>query len=233
MLLAELTKLSNVEVALEPTGSYGDALRWQLESRGIEVYRVNPKHTHDYSESFDGWPGLHDAKAAHVITELHLHGRSNRWSALAEGRRGDQCLLMELGIHQQNQQSNRNRLSALMVWHWPELGEVAQLDTVSVLSLLQAYGSPVGVLAAPEEAEVLLQRMGRSGLKADKRQAIMAAAVDSLGAPGQGCLARRESVNISSGWQASCYASGGLVRRLSDEWRNGLKKMPHWQQWRK
>ena len=33
--------------ALEPTGTYGDALRYQLAERGVPVYLVSPKATHD------------------------------------------------------------------------------------------------------------------------------------------------------------------------------------------
>ncbi len=38
---------ASVSVAMEPSGTYGDALRWQCLERGFAVYRVNAKHTHD------------------------------------------------------------------------------------------------------------------------------------------------------------------------------------------
>src|SRR5262245_255141 len=53
-----------VEVVMEPTGSYGDALRWQLTAAGVPVFRVSPKRCHDAAEVYDGVPSMHDAKAA-------------------------------------------------------------------------------------------------------------------------------------------------------------------------
>ena len=41
---------ARVEVAVEPTGSYGDALRWRLWAAGIKVYRVSAKRSHDAAE---------------------------------------------------------------------------------------------------------------------------------------------------------------------------------------
>lgn len=36
-----------VEVAMEPSGVYGDALRWALHQASVPVFRVNPKRSHD------------------------------------------------------------------------------------------------------------------------------------------------------------------------------------------
>jgi len=59
---------------MEPSGTYGDALGWQLREAGIELYRVAPKRVHDAAEVYDGVPSLHDAKAAYLIGRLHLQG---------------------------------------------------------------------------------------------------------------------------------------------------------------
>ena len=60
--------VARMEVVMEPSGTYGDVLRWQFGQRGIPVYRVSPKQVHDRAESYDGVPSLHDAKAAHPST---------------------------------------------------------------------------------------------------------------------------------------------------------------------
>ena len=70
---------SRVEVVMEPSGTYGDALRGQLLAAGHEVWRVSPKRVHDLSEVHDGVPSHHDAKSAAIIAELHLKGSSERW----------------------------------------------------------------------------------------------------------------------------------------------------------
>jgi transposase len=56
-----------VEIALEPSGCYGDSLRWQLYTRKYEVYRVSGKAVHDYREVNDCVPSSHDAKARALI----------------------------------------------------------------------------------------------------------------------------------------------------------------------
>jgi transposase len=184
-LLTQLVELSakRLYAALEPTGTYGDALRWQLVKLGIPVYRVNPKHTHDQSESFDGVPSSHDAKAACIIADLHDRGKSQSWKETPIEQRELRGLVDELEIHQRLHRDNLNRLAALMARHWPELEEVMKLGSVSVLTLLSVYGEPSAVAEDAQEAEALLRQAGRSGLSTEKCQAIVAAAHDSLGIP--------------------------------------------------
>ena len=57
-------------VAMEPTGTYGDALRYALTQAGLEVHRVQGKAAHDYAEIFDGVPSQHDCKDAGVVADL-------------------------------------------------------------------------------------------------------------------------------------------------------------------
>lgn len=175
--------VARLEVALEPTGTYGDALKWQLTQRGIQVYRINAKHTHDESESFDGVPSSHDAKAACIIADLHLRNRSQPWPETPLEQRELRGLVDELEIHQRTHRANLNRLSALMSRHWPELDGIMSLSSISVLTLLSRYGSPANVAHHAEEADELLCRTGRAGLKEKKRQTIVASGQGSLGVP--------------------------------------------------
>src|SRR5262249_24497994 len=63
-------------VAMESSGTYGDALRQALGDNGIEVERVNGKAAHDYAEVFDGVPSQHDGKDAAVVAELAALGKA-------------------------------------------------------------------------------------------------------------------------------------------------------------
>ncbi len=63
-LLKKLPAGQLVEVAMEPTGTYGDAFRVLAQDAGIPVYQVGAKRTHDAAEAWDGVPSMHDAKAA-------------------------------------------------------------------------------------------------------------------------------------------------------------------------
>ena len=67
------------EVAMEPSGTYGDALRQCLNSSGLEVSRVSPKQVKDSREIYDGVPSSHDAKCSAIVAWLHLLGRSSAW----------------------------------------------------------------------------------------------------------------------------------------------------------
>lgn len=71
--------VGSVEIVMEPSGTYGDALRHALLDAGLSVFRVNPKKTNDAKEVYDGVPSIHDAKSAAVIGWLHLEGKSEPW----------------------------------------------------------------------------------------------------------------------------------------------------------
>jgi len=174
---------SQLEAVMEPTGTYSDALRWQLNQRGFKVYRVSGKQTHDQKESFDGVPSSHDAKAALIIVELHLNGKSRLWQEQSERQKDLRSLVNELEIYQRTHRSNVNRLSALMSRHWPELDSLMELDSVSVLSLLSEYGSPSACVQEAEAAVQVMSRAGRAGLKEEKLEAVLDSAQNTLGVP--------------------------------------------------
>ena len=67
-----------VEAVMEPSGTYGDVLRYQLEQDAFPVFMVSGKRTYDAKEIFDGVPSLHDAKSAAIIARLHADGLSTR-----------------------------------------------------------------------------------------------------------------------------------------------------------
>ena len=81
-LLQRVSQGRPLVVALEPTGTYGDALRHALGQAGLAVHRVSPKAAADYAETFDGVPSQHDGKDAAVVAELAAQGAAGpgRWS---------------------------------------------------------------------------------------------------------------------------------------------------------
>ena len=56
-----------VTVAMESSGTYGDAARAALSDAAIEVHRVSAKAVKDQAETFDGVPSRHDGKDAAII----------------------------------------------------------------------------------------------------------------------------------------------------------------------
>lgn len=75
-----------LHAVMEPSGTYGDALRSQLTELGVAVFRIGSKRTHDAAEIYDSVPSMHDAKAASILVRLHLQGLSTRWVEPASPR---------------------------------------------------------------------------------------------------------------------------------------------------
>ncbi len=219
--LVELGEGRRLEAVLEPSGTYGDALVWQLRQAGIGVYRVSPKRVHDAAEVYDGVPSLHDAKAAYLIGRLHLEGISQVWPEAAEGRRQVMAVLTQLRVSKGRQQSASNRLEAQLSRHWPECLEVLGLNTVTLPALIHAYGDPASVAADAEGAAALMRGRGGSGLRAEKIGALIASADGSLGVP---CLmAERELLQWLAG---DLVEARREVRRIERELARQVKREP-------
>jgi transposase len=172
-----------LEVAMEPSGTYGDALREVFVKHEVAVYRVSPKRVHDSAEVFDGVPSMHDAKAAYQIGRLHLEGVSRLWEERSEQRRELTAQISLLKLYQERVQSSTNRLEAQLARHWPELPRLLDLDSVTLMSLVATFGSASQVAAQSEEARGLMRHNGRAGLGQEKIEAVIESARCTLGKP--------------------------------------------------
>ena len=181
--LIEEVRADRLEVAMEPSGTYGDALYGYLSEMGIPAYRVSPKRVHDAAEVYDGVPSLHDAKSAYIIARLHLDGGSRLWEEIPEQRRNRQALIAELDLYQNQQQRNLNRLEALLSRHWPEAVRVMELKRVSLLRVLAEYGDPATITAQREGAWQLMRHSGRGVLRAETIHKLLDCAQHTLGLP--------------------------------------------------
>ena len=173
----------HLEVVMEPSGTYGDAVRGYLTGLGLAVYRVSPKRVHDAAEVYDGVPSLHDAKSAYLIGRVHLDGASAPWEELSEARRDHHALTAELDLYQGQHQANLNRLEAYLNRHWPEVVRILDLSGVSLHTLIGEYGDPSQVSQHRDEAGRLLLRTGRGPLSAEKVQQVLDSSEASLGLP--------------------------------------------------
>jgi len=172
-----------LEVVMEPSGTYGDALRHALTEQGLAVYRVSPKRVHDAAEIYDGVPSLHDAKSAYLIGRLHLDGASALWEELSVSRRDHHALMTALDLYQGQYQANLNRLEAHLSRHWPEVLPLFDLGTVSLQTLLAEYGCPEQVAHHRKAAVGLLQRTGRGLLRPEKIQQVLDSSATTFGLP--------------------------------------------------
>lgn len=179
--LARLAPVS--EVAMEPSGTYGDALRACLESADLGVFRVSPKMVKDAREIYDGVPSCHDAKASATVAWLHLCGRSERWEALSDLDRGLKAAAGTLSLHDSAFRRSQNCLEAQLARFWPEVTKLLALDSVALLELLSRFGGPESVAAHTAKAKQCLREVGRSLLKEEKIQQILETAQETLGVP--------------------------------------------------
>ena len=172
-----------VEVVMEPTGVYGDAIRASLERAEISVFRVSPKRVHDAAEVFDGVPSLHDAKATTLIAKLHLQGLSEPWPLEPEHRRRLTASLRILDLHDLEVERNRGRLEALLARYWPGVSSLLALDSASLLELLIEFTGPDRVTKQSDEARVFLRKVGGHFLTDEKIEAVLESARSQLGVP--------------------------------------------------
>jgi len=172
---------SKLEVAMEPSGTYGDALRSGLWEAGIEVYRVSPKKTHDLKEVFDGVPGSHDAKSASLVGKLHMEGRSEKWRLRSEAERDMRAAVEVLELYQKPFEKLRNVLEAKLARHWPELLETLVLGSVTMLELVREFGSFCGVRGEAERAYEVMRKAGGSALAPAKIEAVLESSRESTG----------------------------------------------------
>jgi transposase len=169
-------------VAMESSGTYGDALRQALADAGIPVQRVGGKAAHDYAEVFDGVPSQHDGKDAAVIADLAFLGKSRPWDYQAPSP-WDQELTywVEWIVAQRRIQATwQGRLEALLARHWPEATQVLKLTSATLLRTLEQYGDPRALAVDPQAIHQLL-RWGGNFLRLAKAKQLLASASSSVG----------------------------------------------------
>ena len=174
---------TQVEAAMEPTGTYGDALRWHLQRSGIAVHRVSPKKVKDSSEIYDGVPSSHDGKAAAIIGWLHWQGRSEPWPERSDADRALACAVHTMTLYQQPFQQCQNRLEAQLARYWPELSQRLELNSATLLELLMEYGGPARVASSPQSARELMRRVGGFNLTSETIESVLSSSHSTLGVP--------------------------------------------------
>lgn len=182
-LVSRLSRCAPVEFVLESTGTYGDGLRAQMEGLGIPVFRVSTKHAHDAAELFDGVPSMHDAKAAHLLGWLHVHGRSTRWVTKTEYERDLAAAAETYEVHNQQFMANLGRIEAKVARHFPELTDVLDLTNASTLALIAKLGDPKRIAANAAAAVELMCDVGGPLLAREKVHRVVAAAAKTQGMP--------------------------------------------------
>jgi len=183
-LLGRVRGQAVVEVLMEPTGTYGDAMRGQLAAQGFATFAVSPKRCHDAAEIFDGVPSLHDAKATMILARLHVQGLSKPWPMEDEARRTLRAAIARRELYAAPLEADQGRLEALLSRHWPEFFE--HLDPRSrktPLALLAEFPGPQEVSGAPDAAAKRMATFSRGRLSGDTIGKVVLSAKSTLGVP--------------------------------------------------
>lgn len=180
-IVAALAKVSEVQVALEPTGTYGDVLRALLGGLGLSVFRVSPKRSKDAAELYDGVPSQHDAKCAAIVGWLHNQGRSEPWLEVTEELRDLAAAVELMTMYDKQEHAGVSRLEAKLARHFPEIGRLLELGSATLLALIETYGTPERIAKEEAAARTLMARVGGHLLSEDKIEVVIEAAKTTNG----------------------------------------------------
>lgn len=184
LFISILLSVNNeIETAMEPSGTYGDALRFRLISKGIKVFRVSPKRSHDAAEVYDGVPSHHDPKSSAIIAKLHWDGYSEEWPMKSDIERIFKAAIETMQMYDEQLHRNSNRIEAKLARYWPEASKLLGLGSATLLELLSEFGSPYEITKKSEEARLLMQKVGRQFLSKEKIEGVLETARTTIGVP--------------------------------------------------
>jgi transposase len=171
-----------VQVAMEPTGVYGNALRHQLRARDFPVFQVDPKRTHDAAAVLDGTKSQHDPKSCTLIAFLHAQGLSKPWREQSAQERRARVLLKEQRMYSVPEMSLYNELEAMTSASWPELNELMDHELRWPVELLAKYPGARAVREAPSgEVKAHLLNVSRKRLSEQQIERVLATARTTTG----------------------------------------------------
>jgi len=175
--------VSRLEVAMESSGTYGDAVVHRLKKIGLPVFLVSAKRSKDACEVYDGVPSSHDAKSSAIIAKLHLDGKSGPWPEKTDQERELSAQVGIASLYSDQLGRNLNRLEAQLARYWPELSNILNLESATLLGLLQEFGGPAGVAREPERAFQLICRIGGPFMSKAKCRAAIESSKTTIGVP--------------------------------------------------
>jgi transposase len=180
--LREIGSRRPLIVAIESSGTYGDAARQALSDAAIPVHRVSAKAVKDQAETFDGVPSQHDGKDAAIIADLCARGKSKAWE-MSGGDATDQAIrywVRRVDAAQRVKQMWGGKLEALLARHWPEVTRLMPGSSATLSGALRHWGDPAALAADPTAAQ-RLRRFGGRYLTDAKIAALIASARESRG----------------------------------------------------
>lgn len=209
-----------LRVAMEPTGTYGDAVRELLIGEDIEVWMVSPKKTHDMREVVDGSPGSNDPKSARIVAELCARGRGRRYEVPSASSRELRAFVDRRRQIAGQEEVLEGQLEATLARYWPEAEQYVNVQSSKAfLRLLAEYGGPEAIAKDAERAKKSFVEWCH--------HAVAPAKVDGLIASTKGSVGVAMLSAERSGVQVLCedlLTLRGRAKRLEDELGRELSK---------
>jgi len=181
--LLEGLEADEIVCALEPTGTYSDPLREQLERNGFEAERLEAEKCGQAKELFDDVPSLHDGKSAYLVARLGLLELTEQWERRSERDRQLRAVLAEMNHAEQQLDRLTGKMEAALAKHWPELTVELNLRSATLQALIAEYGSPKRVAADPEGARETMRRASRGKVGQERIRAVLESARETTGVP--------------------------------------------------
>lgn len=171
-------------VVMEPTGTYGDAVRHQCHARAIAVHMISPKHTHDAAELFDGVPSMHDPKAAAVLARLAAIKDLRPWQPRSIEERELRALVDRRWPLTRTLELYYGYLESMLARHWPEFPQhVSVRDQRAWMTWLKVYAGPRALVESRDEAREAIRRATRAGFDQARIEALFESARTTVGVP--------------------------------------------------
>jgi transposase len=180
---------SEMLVALEATGHYGNALRDWLLSCGFEVHVFNPLKTNRFRDFNIQWR-KNDERDAIAIAHLLRLGERQLYHPFPPKSRALRQLVRHRALLVQARARAKNQLRAMLDEVFPEYQACALFSDVfgsTSLALLSHYPSPAHLIGLSEaQLASFLSQHSQGRVKAQRAQLILEAARQSIGSPAAG-----------------------------------------------
>ena len=117
------------------------------------------------------------------------------WVEASEQQRSHDAIGRLYRLYQKQHQQQQNRLEAALQRHWPELTHYLDLDGITLEDLLLSFGTPAELSARAEEGRERMRRVSRGKLTAEKIEAVIESARQTIGVP---CVAAEREYLMAS-----------------------------------
>lgn len=175
--------LEELVVAIESTGSYGEAFQHYLNKRKVKLLQVNPMHTKRVKELQGNSPNKNDKKDPRVIADIIKLGKALS-VVIPEGSAAELRRLAHLRESKlEDKGRSYNRIESYIALIFPEFSHIMKnLKTKTAIYLLTYYPTPGSIIELGiEELTRVMKKVSRSRIGKERAIELYNAAESSGG----------------------------------------------------